>query len=96
MRLTDAQACYIRERIRASMGEGSRIWLFGSRADDSRRGGDVDLYVEPACPVGLVEELRMRSDIADKLDLEVDLIVARHEPGSQPIHRIARSTGVPL
>jgi hypothetical protein len=39
--------------------------------------------------VGLAEELRMRSDIADKLELEVDLIVARHEPGSQPIHRIA-------
>jgi predicted nucleotidyltransferase len=96
MRLTEAQARFIRERICAAMGNGTRIWLFGSRVDDNRRGGDVDLYVEPAQPVSLADELRVRSDIADRLDLEVDLIVACQEPGSQPIHRIARHTGVPL
>ena len=96
MRLTESQAQYIAQRIRAAMGEGSRIWLFGSRADDTRRGGDVGLYVEPTHAVGLADELRTQSDLADHLDLDVDLIVARGEPGSRPIHRIARSTGVPL
>ena len=43
MRLTESQAHYIAQRIRAAMGEGSRIWLFGSRADDTRRVGDVGL-----------------------------------------------------
>ena len=32
------------------MAEGSRIWLFVSQADDTRRVGDVDLYGEPAHP----------------------------------------------
>ena len=47
MRLTPDQAQAIRGRIRIHMGKQARIWLFGSRTDDSRLGGDVDLYVEP-------------------------------------------------
>ena len=46
MRLTPEQAQAIRQRIDTHMGKHARIWLFGSRVDDSRRGGDVDLYVE--------------------------------------------------
>lgn len=47
MRLTPDQAQTNRQRIHTYMGEQARIWLFDSRADDSRRGGDVDLCVEP-------------------------------------------------
>jgi predicted nucleotidyltransferase len=95
MRLTKRQIETVRKLVGAAMGEGSRIWLFGSRADDRRRGGDVDLYVEPERFPALVEEARCRGRLADELDLEVDLVVAR--PGRpRPIELIARATGVPL
>jgi len=95
MRLTPEQVERIRRRIHTSMGEGARIWLFGSRADDSKRGGDVDLYVEPERPINLETELRCRGALADDLDLKVDLVLER--PGrDQPIARIAKRTGVPL
>lgn len=95
MRLTPDQAETIRQNVRRHLGEHARIWLFGSRADDQRRGGDVDLYVEPAQPAGLVDRLRCSSALADALDLQVDLIV--HQPGRElPIYRIARQQGVLL
>ena len=47
MRLKPEQAQAVRERIRGCMGQHARIWLFVSRADDGRHGGDVDLCVEP-------------------------------------------------
>ncbi len=95
MRLTSDQAQTIRERIRSCMGPHARIWRFGSRADDSRRGGDVDLYVEPESPPGLAARLRCKSALADALDLNVDLIV--RQPGRDlPIYRIAKQTGVAL
>jgi uncharacterized protein len=95
MRLTPDQAQAIRQRIRSHMGTHARIWLFGSRVDDSRRGGDVDLYVEPETAPDLVARLRCRRELAEALDLNVDLIV--QQPGHDlPIYRIAKSTGVPL
>ena len=95
MRLTAHQIQTVRDLVRGTMGEGSRIWLFGSRTDDRRRGGDVDLYVEPERAPALLEEARCRGRLADELDLDVDLVVAR--PGRErPIEQIARASGVPL
>ena len=95
MRLTPDQADTIRKKVSRHLGEHARIWLFGSRADDQRRGGDVDLYVEPAQPAGLLQRLRCSSELADALDLQVDLIV--QQPGRElPIYRIARQQGVLL
>ena len=95
MPLTPDQAQAIRTRIRDCMGVNARIWLLGSRADDSRRGGDVDLYVEPETVPGLTTRLRFMSALADALDLDVDLVV--QQPGRVlPIYRIAKQSGVPL
>ena len=95
MRLTPDQARAIRQRIHSHMGTQARIWLFGSRVDDSRLGGDVDLYVEPETAPDLTTRLRCRSELADALDLNVDLVI--QQPGRDlPIYRIAKSGGVPL
>lgn len=95
MRLTPDQAEAIRSGIRLHLGGQSRIWLFGSRVDDQRLGGDVDLYVEPESRPTLIDRLRCKVALADALDLNVDLIV--QQPGGDlPIYRIARRHGVPL
>ena len=95
MRLTSDQAQVIRDRICGCMGPHARIWLFGSRVDDSRRGGDVDLYVEPQTEPDLITRLRCKSALADALDLNVDLIV-QQSGHDLPIYRIARQSGVAL
>jgi len=62
---------------------------FGSRANDPKRGGDVDLFVEASSP-DLMATMRCKADLGDLFDLKVDLIVG---DGSRPIHRIAKQTG---
>ena len=95
MRLTPDQADAVRQRIRSQMGQQSRIWLCGSRVDDQRRGGDVDLYVESESVPSLVDRLLCKGGLADVLALSVDLIV--QQPGRDlPIYRIARRSGVAL
>jgi uncharacterized protein len=95
MRLTTAQIKSIRQATRHSFGAGASVWLFGSRVDDTLRGGDVDIYVESIQKNTLISALRCKIALEDSLDLHVDLIVK--EPGKdKPIYRLAKTQGVQL
>ena len=94
MRITPEQAQLIKTTIAREIDPGARIWLFGSRVDDQRRGGDIDLYIETEYP-DLMRKIRCNIKLEEALDLHVDLITAR--PGqNHPIHNIARKEGIPL
>lgn len=45
MRITEQQRKAIVESACEVFGEQVTVRLFGSRADDTKRGGDIDLYV---------------------------------------------------
>ncbi len=46
MRLTPYEIESIKKAFKESFGDG-KIYLFGSRVDDTKRGGDIDLYLVP-------------------------------------------------
>ncbi|MDX8399600.1 MAG: nucleotidyltransferase domain-containing protein [Gallionellaceae bacterium] len=46
MRLTPLQIQTIKSSINRVLDAPSQVWLFGSRADDDKVGGDIDLLVE--------------------------------------------------
>ena len=46
MRLTPDQQSAIRAIAAETFGDEASIWLFGSRIDDNKRGGDIDLLIE--------------------------------------------------
>ena len=46
MRLTEHQKTSIIENAKLVFGSSAKIYLFGSRVDDSKRGGDIDLFIE--------------------------------------------------
>ena len=94
MRMTSQQVDAIAQSIRHHLGQNARIWLFGSRLDDGRKGGDIDLYVETdAHP--LRNEFRCKIELEEALDMPVDLIVRGFEERS-PIAGIAKREGLPL
>jgi len=101
MRLTAQQAEAIRHAAVEVFGPDVELRLFGSRVDDDRRGGDIDLYVgtKEGCVERLVRAeldflVKVKSRIGEqKIDLLLDYPSRRHRP---PIFEIARTTGVPL
>lgn len=95
MRLTQIQHDTIRQTIERIIGADTRVWLFGSRTDDARRGGDVDLYVEPTQPSTLLSELRCKIALEESLDLHVDLVIREHGK-DKPIYHMAKQHGVQL
>ena len=73
--------------------------LFGSRLDDNRKGGDVDIYLETT---GLSAEqcyelkLTLRPLLEEALDLPVDLIVQDAQSPLLLISHVARDEGVSI
>ncbi len=47
MRLQPEERALIRQAVAETFGTKAAVWLFGSRVDDRRRGGDIDLLIRP-------------------------------------------------
>lgn len=73
--------------------------VFGSRADDSARGGDIDLLVESDHavdqPVLVSASIGARLQLA-RGDQRIDVVLAAPNVPDQAIHQIARATGIVL
>jgi len=97
MRLAESQALAIGHVIREELGADSCIWLFGSRVDDCKRGGDIDLYVESPTSVSMTKKLAVVSKIQRAIGLrKIDLIVNDGYGELKPIYTTAKEEGVRL
>jgi len=99
MRLTPEQVASIKEATLDLAGVGARVWLFGSRADDQSKGGDVDLLVEVDGEV--FEPAQLSAKIATRVSRsmhgrKVDVIIKSPNLKQLPIHQMALTEGVLL
>ena len=97
MRLTAEQIRLIREAAIGEFGPSVEVMLFGSRLDDTSRGGDVDLLVTLSDSVArpALRAARLASLIQRKLGgRRVDVVLVTPETVLQTIHHIARQHGV--
>lgn len=63
--------------------------------DDSKRAGDIDLYVETSRRQTLLSELRCKIALEERLHLSVDLVV--NEPSKEKtIYNLAKSQEILL
>ncbi|MBI2318649.1 MAG: nucleotidyltransferase domain-containing protein [Betaproteobacteria bacterium] len=99
MRLSPEIREVIKESVREVFGPSATVRLFGSRANDEARGGDIDLLVECSEPVqGRVKKaLTLTAMLQMRLgDQRIDVVVRDPRTIPQPVHEIARKTGVPI
>ena len=98
MRLDPAIVSRLVAEIREVYGSDADLWLFGSRTNDSAKGGDIDLYVETEEEVNPLDRYL---DCRRRLywlfgDRKIDLVVRARSREPSPIERIARRTGIKL
>ena len=93
MRLSDAQRRAITEAIHA-VDRDAPVYLFGSRADDHARGGDIDLLVLTS-RIDLMAKLDILARLHEQLgDQRIDLVI---QPDlSLPFARLAIKQGALL
>jgi uncharacterized protein len=101
MRLTQQQINTIKKATEEVFGPDANVWLFGSRVDDARRGGDIDLMIETDAIKGR-ELLRKRIKLLARLktdlgDQQIDLVVQPAKAQTRPhVVEVARQTGIRL
>jgi hypothetical protein len=95
MRLTEREITAIREEI-WRLDPKAEVYLYGSRVDDTARGGDVDLLVISAT-LGFRDVLRLRTRILDRIGWQqLDLVVRRRDQMDEPLAAMAQETGIKL
>lgn len=67
-----------------------RIYLFGSRADDAKRGGDIDLFLDASTELDLKRKLALEYRLSSECDTKVDLLVKNPGQEENAIFAIAR------
>ncbi len=96
MRLTPEQVATIIQTTRSIAGQQAKVWLYGSRLDDARRGGDIDLLIESEPAAGLIARARIKNQIEQILRLPVDVLATCAGAQESPFVTIARAHAVPL
>ena len=95
MRLGANEAKAVGEEIRR-LDPAAAVYLYGSRANDLAKGGDIDLLVV-SDKLGFRDVLRLRTRILDRIGWQqLDLVVRRRDQMDEPLAAMALETGIKL
>lgn len=89
MRLTSAETTVIKT-ILSHIDPSGEIYLFGSRADDNRKGGDIDIFFQASKYIDFKEKLLLQHRLTAGCDTKVDLVIKNPGDSEQNIHTIAK------
>lgn len=99
MRLNTDQIQAIRYAAKTSFGDEAAVWLFGSRVDDAKKGGDIDLLVRPAPAVAdqlFAKKIHMLTLLERLLgERQIDLVIEQPND-SRSIVAVAHATGIQI
>lgn len=96
IRLKDDVIAYIKS-LSFDIFDSSNIWIFGSRADIKKRGGDIDIYLETDKHEDILQsKIVFLREFEKKFgEQKVDLIVNNHT-SSKPIFDRAKKEGIKI
>ena len=94
MRLKQWEVNTIIKNAKKIFGDDVKVYLFGSRIDDSKRGGDIDLYVE-SDDVSYEKQRKFWISLQIGLgEQKIDIIY--NENPDREIEKVAKNTGIEL
>jgi len=78
LRLSEREINIIKNRVTFIFGN-SIIYLFGSRIDDTKNGGDIDLYIISKDREKLFQKkVRIKTLLEDILYKPIDIVIAKN------------------
>lgn len=101
MRLSKNQIEIIKSVARQVWGQHTVVSLFGSRTDDTKKGGDIDLYIHSIEESDPRQIMLKKAEFLGKLELllgeqKIDILVETPYNHHLPIIKTAQLNGVEL
>jgi len=94
MRLSAKEIKVLKDTLK-SMSDEAKIYLFGSRVDDAKKGGDIDLYVIPKEKTQtFAKKAKLQIMLEDTLFKPVDIVVSYDD--TRLIEKEAKENGIKL
>ena len=97
MRLKKEHIETIKKYSKEVFGSDTDVYLFGSRVDDSKKGGDIDIYLETSFSGNVVEKKikllgLLHQDIGEQ---KIDIVINNFRK-NKFIYDVAKNEGVRL
>lgn len=98
MRITKEQSKQIVNSVYNFIDINAKVWLFGSRCDDLKKGGDIDLYIESeTIDSPFLRRINLKIALDEVFEgQKVDVVYHDKNLPYKPIHEIAKSEGITL
>ncbi len=78
-------------------GADIKLYLFGSRVDDNKKGGDIDLYLESPKEININQQVKFLNDMYKNVtERKIDLIIKTPSKKDKPIFHTAKQEGILL
>lgn len=97
MRLKETTKISIIKYAKKHFGENIRVYLFGSRVFDEKKGGDIDILIESNNSISLESEIVFLRDIYKNVTTrKIDLLIKTPQRKNISIFDTAKEEGVLL
>ncbi|WP_281950387.1 nucleotidyltransferase domain-containing protein [Nitrosophilus kaiyonis] len=94
MRLSKFEIDSIKECAKEIIKEG-KIYLFGSRVDDNKKGGDIDLYIELPKKPDFLMKIDFLVCLKNKIgEQKIDIVLYYPKKEKKLIDKIAKKEGI--
>lgn len=72
MRLSEREKEALREVFKDFEGE---IYIFGSRLDDTKKGGDIDILLKPTKTLSFEDIIKFQAKYFSIMDSDIDIVI---------------------
>jgi len=96
MRLNEYEIESIKQCADKVFGNNVKVYLFGSRVNDDKKGGDIDLYIETEdCHCLYDEKIQFLVELDKRIGKQkIDVVISRDK--KSPIEQSALKNGIVL
>jgi hypothetical protein len=100
IRLSYYDVDIIKQAFRHHFMDNDELWIFGSRVDTSKKGGDIDLYIETHYPnpEQVVDaKINFLVEVQGKIgERKIDVVIKLDDDFDLPIYHVAKNEGIRL